>query len=122
MVQGRVWREKQRRLSFAVCLDLERGCPTNSVFLERDRHDLALRRDIAGDRDAPKAWQNQHDSCEGELTTPVPQARERPALSGRFPGAALWGREVILCLTTSLDGVWSSAYFRVRRVCVPVLC
>src|SRR5258708_20015138 len=84
MVQGRVWREKQRRLSFAVCLDLERGCPTNSVFLERDRHDLALRRDIAGDRDAPKTWQNQHVPCEGELTTPVHQARERLPLPGFF--------------------------------------
>src|SRR5260370_40623933 len=89
MVQERVWREKQRRLSFAVCLDLERGCPTNSVFLERDRHDLALRRYIAGERDAPKAWRNQHVPVEGKPTTAGHQATGRPAFQRGHHGVAL---------------------------------
>src|SRR5258707_5480961 len=80
-------------LSFAIFLDLDRGCPTSSVFLERDRHDLAFRRNIARERDAPNAWQNQHVPCDRELTTPVHQARERLAYHRCFNGVTLWGRE-----------------------------
>src|SRR5260370_36956923 len=122
MVQGRVWREKQRRLSFAVCLDLERGCPTNSVFLERDRHDLALRRDIAGDGDAPKAWQNQHVPCDRELTTLVHQAGERLAFQRCFDGVALWGRESFLAHTTSFHVVCPFSSCQWRACLAPGWC
>src|SRR5258708_36331864 len=64
----------------AVFLDLKCGSITIVIFLERDRHDLAFRRDNVRDRDGPNAWQNQHGSFHSELTTPVHQARGWVAL------------------------------------------
>src|SRR5258708_24231608 len=94
-----IWAFHERYLSFAIFLDLDRGCPTISVFLERDRHDLAFRRNIARDRDAPNAWQNQHVPCDRELTTPVHQARERLAFHRCFNGVTLLGRASFLMHT-----------------------
>src|SRR5712692_2519470 len=117
MVRGPVWREMQQYLSFAIFLDLDRGCPTISVFLERDRHDLAFRRDIARDRDAPKARQNQHVPCDRELTTPVHQARERLAFQRCFNVVTLWGRESFLTHTMSFHGVCPFSSCQWRAFC-----
>src|SRR5258708_39388005 len=88
----------------AVFLDLKCGSITIVIFQERDRHDLAFRRDIARGRDAPHAWQNQHVPCERELTTPVHQAREWLAFHRSFNGATLWGRKTFLIHSISFRG------------------
>src|SRR5258708_17008068 len=85
----------------AVFLDLKCGSITIVIFQERDRHDLAFRRDIARDRDARNAWQNQHVPGDRELTTPVHQAREWLAFHRCFNGVTLWGRKSFLMHTMS---------------------